>query len=133
FAFELCLRRVPDAVLEKLDLSSWRLAANGAEPISAETMERFAERFARCGFRREALTPVYGLAECPVGLTIPPLGRGPVIDRVRRDALLESQRAVPAPPEDSSALRYVACGRPLPGHEIRIVDDNGHEVSERVV
>jgi 1-acyl-sn-glycerol-3-phosphate acyltransferase len=133
FAFELCVRRVPDEVLEKLDLSSWRLAANGAEPISAETMERFAERFARCGFRREALTPVYGLAECTVGLAIPPLGRGPVVDRIRRDALLESQRAVPAPADDASALRYVACGRPLPGHEMRIVDDNGHEVGERVV
>ena len=52
FAFELCLRRVPEDVLDKLDLSSWRLAANGAEPVSAETMQRFAERFARCGFRR---------------------------------------------------------------------------------
>jgi 1-acyl-sn-glycerol-3-phosphate acyltransferase len=133
FAFELCLRRVPEDVLDKLDLSSWRLAANGAEPVSADTMERFAGRFARCGFRREALTPVYGLAECTVGLAIPPLGRAPVVDRIQRAALLEAQRAVPAEAGDPGALRYVACGRPLPGHEIRIVDDTGHEAGERIV
>ncbi len=133
FAFELCLRRVPDEIVATLDLSSWRLAANGAEPVSAETMDRFAERFARCGLRRDALAPVYGLAECTVGLTIPPLGRGPLIDRIQRDALLEAQRALPAAADDASALRYVACGRPLPGHELRIVGDNGEEVGERVV
>ena len=59
----------------------WRLAFNGAEPVSPDTLERFASRFARCGFRREALTPVYGLAESSVGLAFPPLGRGPLIDR----------------------------------------------------
>jgi acyl carrier protein len=133
FAFELCLRRVPDEVVDTLDLSSWRLSANGAEPVSAETMERFAERFARCGFSRKALTPVYGLAECTVGLAIPPLGRGPVVDRIQRAALLESQRAVPADAGDATALRYVACGRPLPGHEMRIVDDHGQEVGSRIV
>ncbi len=133
FAFELCLRRIPDAMLEGLDLSAWRLAANGAEPVSPDTITRFTERFARCGFRPEALAPVYGLAECTVGLAIPPLGRKPIIDRIERAALAESQRAVPARPDDTTALRYVACGRPLPGHEIRIVDDTGREVGERVV
>ena len=133
FAFELLLRRVPDDVLDTLDLSSWRLAANGAEPVSPDTMQRFIERFARCGFRREALAPVYGLAECTVGLAIPPLERAPVIDRIERSALINEQRAVPAAADDPTALRYAACGRPLPGHEIRIVDDAGREVPERVV
>ena len=133
FAFELCLRRIPDALLEGLDLGSWRLAANGAEPVSPDTVTRFCERFERCGFRREALAPVYGLAECTVGLALPPLRRGPLIDRIERDALIESQHAVPARADDATALRYVACGRPLPGHEIRIVDDAGREVGERTV
>ncbi len=133
FAFELCLRRIPDALLDDLDLSSWRLAANGAEPVSADTMLRFAERFQRSKFRPEALAPVYGLAECTVGLAIPPMNRGPVIDRIERAALIDSQRAVPAAENDPTALRYVACGRPLPGHEIRIVDDAGREVGERML
>jgi 1-acyl-sn-glycerol-3-phosphate acyltransferase len=133
FAFELCLRRVPDELLDELDLSSWRLAANGAEPVSPDTLLRFAERFARCGFRRASLAPVYGLAECTVGLAIPPLDRDPLIDRIQRDALYDSQRAVPAAADDASALRYVACGRPLPGHEMRIVDDAGNEVADRIV
>jgi acyl carrier protein len=133
FAFELCLRRVPDAVIAQIDLSCWRLAANGAEPVSPDTMERFAARFARCGFRREALAPVYGLAECTVGLAIPPMGRGPVIDRVRRDVLFDRQLAVPAAADDATALRYVACGQALPGHQMRVVDDAGREVAERVI
>jgi acyl-CoA synthetase (AMP-forming)/AMP-acid ligase II/acyl carrier protein len=75
FAYELCLKRLDDDVLEGLDLSSWRFAFNGAESVSPATIERFCERFARFGFRRETLTPVYGLAECSVGLSFPPMGR----------------------------------------------------------
>ncbi len=78
FAYELCLAKLTDAELDGLDLSCWRLAFNGAEPVSPDTLERFAARFARCGFRRQALTPVYGLAESSVGLAFPPIGRGPL-------------------------------------------------------
>ena len=71
FAYDLVASRVRDAELEGLDLSCWRLAFNGAEPVRAETLERFAKRFARFGFDRKALTPVYGLAESAVGLAFP--------------------------------------------------------------
>jgi fatty-acyl-CoA synthase len=133
FAYELCARKIPDAAIEGLDLSSWRCALNGAEPVSPETLERFARRFAPFGFRREALMPVYGLAENAVALCVPPPGRGPVVDRVLRDALERDGRAAPAPEADARALRFLSEGPPLPEHEVRIVDDAGDDVPERCV
>jgi len=130
FAYELCLAKIRDDEIEGLNLSSWRLAYNGAEPISAATIKRFGDRFAPYGFRREAMTPVYGLAESSVGLAFPPLGRGPLIDRIRRDVFVRSGRAEPAKPGERD-LRFVACGQPLPGHEIRIVDAAGNELGDR--
>ncbi|MDP2811971.1 MAG: AMP-binding protein, partial [Rhodocyclaceae bacterium] len=132
FAFELCLRHLDPARLQGLDLSSWRYAANGAEPVAAETLSRFAAALAPYGFRAEALAPVYGLAECSVGLAVSPPGRGPLIDRVRREPLAAGE-AVPAAADDVHALQLVACGRPLPGHEVRIVDDAGRELPQRRV
>jgi 1-acyl-sn-glycerol-3-phosphate acyltransferase len=131
FAYELCADKIDEAELEGLDLSCWRLALNGAEPVSPATIERFTERFARYGLRRDAMTPVYGLAECSVGLTFPPLGRGPLIDTVDRETFARSGRAEPAKPDAQAAVRFVACGLPLRGHQIRIVDDLGTELGDR--
>ncbi len=133
FAYELCARKVPDEALEGLDLSSLRCALNGAEPVNPETLERFARRFARCGLRREALLPVYGLAENAVGLAFPPVGRGPRIDRVARAAFQTEGRALPAEPHDAGALRFVSAGRELPEHDVRIVDEAGDDLPERTV
>lgn len=131
FGFELCLDKIDEASLEGLDLSSLRMMANGAEPVSVHTLRRFIEKFARFGFRREAMAPVYGLAENAVGLAFPPPGRAPIIDRVDRNALARRGVAEPAKPEDPKPLEIIACGQPLPGHEIRVVDDDGREVGER--
>jgi len=132
FAYELCLKRIDDTALAGLDLSSWRLAFNGAEAVSPDTVRRFAERFAACGLTAEAVAPVYGLAEASVGLLFPPLGRIATIDRVQRERFTREHRAIPAAPDDAGALRFVACGRALPGHAIRIIDEAGQEVSERI-
>ena len=131
FAYQVCATRLRDAELEGLDLSSWRLALNGAEPVHPATLERFCERFAPYGFRREALLPVYGLAENAVGLAFPPLGRGPRIDRVQRDVFLDQGVARPAAWDSGEVLEFVCCGIPIPDHEIRIVDDTGLEAPER--
>ncbi|HEU5260428.1 MAG TPA: AMP-binding protein [Gemmatimonadales bacterium] len=133
FAYELCVKKVSDKDIEGLDLSSWRCAFNGSEPVSPDTMDRFARRFERYGFRREAFVPVYGLAECTVGLCIPPLGRDPLVDRVAREAFESHGRAEPAAPGDRSPLRFPSVGSPLPGHEVRIVDESGEDVPDRVV
>jgi 1-acyl-sn-glycerol-3-phosphate acyltransferase len=132
FAFELCTKNIRDEDIVGLDLSSIRMIVNGAEPVSPVTIERFAERFSAYGFRPHMMGPVYGLAENAVGLAFPPLGRGPVIDRIDRNALSKNARAVPVEDEDGTSLEFVACGRPIPGHEVRIVNEAGREVPERV-
>ena len=128
FGFELCARKARDEDLVGVDLSSLRMLFNGAEPVSADTLERFRNRFVTYGLRPEAIAPVYGLAEAAVGLAFPPLGRGPLVDRIERESLVRSGVAVPA---TDGALRVVACGKALPGYEIRVVDRAGHVVEDR--
>ena len=132
FAFDLCVRKVTDQDIEGLDLSCVRALLNGSEAVMPETIERFTRRFAPYGFRPDAMCPVYGLAECAVGLALPPVGRIPRIDRVAREPFQRTGRAVPAPADDASPLRFVSCGMALPEHAIRIVDDNGRPVDDRV-
>src|SRR5260370_23805488 len=96
FAYELCVRKIADKDIKGVDLSSWRAALNGAEPVNPDTLERFAERFASYGFRREAQLPVYGLAESALRVTIPPPNRGALVYRVERAAVTAQGRAAPA-------------------------------------
>ena len=131
FAFELCLNKIDDADLKGLDLSSLRFVGNGAEPVSVETLRRFTNRFARYGFKPDAMAPVYGLAENAVAVTLPPPGRVPIIDRIDRLALSARGIAEPARPDDANAIELVGCGRPIPDHEIRVIDDVGRELGER--
>jgi fatty-acyl-CoA synthase len=131
FAYELCVRKIADKDIEGLDLSSWRVAMNGAEPVNPETMARFSERFSRYGFRNEAHLPVYGLAESSLAVTVPPLNREPKIDRVDRETFTTQGRAVAASADAIAAISFVSSGASLPKHEIRLVDAQGNEVPER--
>ena len=131
FAYELCLNKIHDSDLQGLDLSSWRMAFNGAEPVSPGTIRRFSQHFHPYGFRQETLAPVFGLAESSVGLAFPPPGRVPLIDRVQRQPMATSGRAIPAGKADTQVLEFPACGQPLAGHPIRIVDTNGEALPER--
>jgi fatty-acyl-CoA synthase len=132
FAYELCVRKIADKDIQGVDLSSWRAALNGAEPVNPETLDRFAERFAGYGFRREAQLPVYGLAEAALAVTVPPLDRGPLIDRVERETFTAQGRAVPTTlSSDNAAIAFVSSGKPLPRHEVGIVDENGTAVPDR--
>jgi fatty-acyl-CoA synthase len=146
FAYELAAAKISDDQIQDLDLSTWRAALNGAEPVLPATLDRFVARFAKCGFRRETLLPVYGLAEASLAVTIPPVGRGPRVDRLDRAAFAQEGRAVPlhAPPEatggnsprpsneDPDVISFVSVGPPVPDHEVRIANDQGEDVADGV-
>ena len=126
FAYELCLRKISDNELAELDLSSWSLAFSGAEPVRAATLERFADRFAACGFRREALYPCYGMAETTLMITGGEREAQPVL-RAFDATALEAHRAVPVGEarRDGGTVEIrnvVGCGTAGLDFDLRIVD-----------
>lgn len=129
FAFDLCVAKIADEEIAGLDLGSLRVLLNGSEAILPRTLTRFAERFAPAGLRPDALRPVYGLAECSVGLAVTPPRRPPRVDRVA-PAFRTTGRAAPGAGAD--ALEFVSCGAALPRHEMRIADETGARLGERI-
>jgi len=129
FAYELCLRRVKPSQIDALDLSSWRLAGCGAEPIRPDTLRAFAERFARAGFRASSFVASYGLAEHSLAVAF---GRDGIHeDAVDAQQLVRHSIAVPSANGSTRVVRLVGCGHALPGHELKIVDDEGRTLPER--
>ncbi|WP_147452418.1 non-ribosomal peptide synthetase, partial [Corallococcus praedator] len=121
FAFDLCVRKIAPELRSTLDLSRWEVAFCGAEPIRAETLDRFAEAFAPSGFRREAFYPCYGLAEGTLIVSGGAKSAVPVL-RSLETAALEQHRAVPAAEGAPGARTFVGSGGSLPDQEIVIVD-----------
>jgi acyl-CoA synthetase (AMP-forming)/AMP-acid ligase II len=132
FAYDLAVRRVKDRDLADLNLSRWRVAGCGAEPIHAPTLAAFAARFASVGFRATSFLPSYGLAEHVLAATFPVRNRAPRVEEIAADELTERRLATPAEDGDPS-IPLVSCGRALPGHAIRIVGEDGRELAERQV
>lgn len=130
FAYQLCIDQIEASKLARLDLSSLRMAANGSEPVSPETVRRFLEQMKPYGFRADAMCPAYGLAENGVGLTISRPGSAPVIDRIDRRKFEVDGSAIPLGKDAPDALEFVSCGQPFPKNEIRIVGRTG-ELPER--
>jgi amino acid adenylation domain-containing protein len=126
FAYELCVRKTDPASREGLDLSSWQVAFNGAEPVHAETLHRFAMTFAPYGFRSEAFYPCYGLAEATLFVTGGTPGQGAGVRLVDAEAL--SRNVVEPYGFGKSSRALVACGRPWLEQEVRIVDPESGEV-----
>ncbi|AGA31109.1 hybrid non-ribosomal peptide synthetase/type I polyketide synthase [Singulisphaera acidiphila] len=121
FAYDLCVRKVTDEQRASLDLSRWTVAFNGAEPVRAETLERFAEAFAPCGFRREAFLPCYGLAESTLLVSGGPAETRPVVVSLAT-APLEQNQIVPAPTDKPGSRALVSSGRIPAGQVVAIVD-----------
>ena len=138
FAYHLCMRRVTEEQFAQLDLSSWRIALNGAEPVDHETVARFQERFAAVGFGARVLFPVYGMAENSLAATFPDIENPYVVREIDREILEQQGRAVPArrrtdPAGGPAPFKAVSVGYPLSGQEIAVVDGRGAVVPENRV
>jgi len=132
FAYDLCVRRVKDKEMADLDLSSWRVAGCGAEPIHASTLAAFADKFRAVGFRDTCWQPSYGLAEHVLAAAISPRGRRLKVECLSADNMTSRRVATCArSDDDGETVSVVGCGFPLPGHQIRIVDEQRRPLPER--
>lgn len=124
FSYELCVRKVTEDEMATLDLSSWDLAFNGAEPVHSETLKRFAEKFSKVGFNPRAFTPCYGLAEATL-LVSGHASDDPVLNlELDTAALAHHQVRDPSrdPAKENGVTKVVSCGRPARGNALMVVD-----------
>ena len=134
FGYHYCTTRVPDSEVTKLNLSSWRLALNGAEPIDQTTLQKFINKFKPGGLRKDIFLPVYGMAENSLAATFPALDNTTVVRRFCRVKLEEDHYATDTNSKNSKEyIDLVAVGFPLLGQEVRIANDNWKTLKEREV
>lgn len=129
FAYDLCTQRITDEQLEGIDLSSWAVAFNGAEPVRAETLARFTKRFAPYGFRAGTHYPCYGMAETTLIVTGDHVGRPPVVASFDGKSL-DDKLVLPVPSDQNGSRSLVGCGRVLPEEKVLIVDPKTHRRME---
>ena len=132
FGFDWMVQKVPDDKLDTLDLSSLRITLNGAEPISTKVIDRFVNKFSRCGYRAEMMFPAYGMAEATVGVSSSVVGMPPVVERLSRKALVEQQlvdKNIDSLASDD-ITEFVREGYAMPGIEIRIASHCGEVLDE---
>lgn len=133
FGLKLCSLRVRESDLKELDLSCWRAAGIGAEMIRPETLRNFAEKFALAGFDENAFLPCYGLAESTLAVTFSKIGKGCKSIQVDSKTLIDKKMAARLQADGRKQNEFVNCGRPLPGHVVKIVDEDGQQLSEMMV
>ncbi|MFE9320060.1 fatty acyl-AMP ligase [Nocardia sp. NPDC052278] len=133
FAYGYAAARVTDAELDGIDLSSWRFLFCGAEPIHPPTVQSFVDRFAAWGLPKDALVPCYGMAEASLAVTVNRPHAPVAYDSVSRRALTGNGVALDIPEDDLDVMHIVDCGAPLPGTEVRIVDEDGAVCGSDVV
>jgi acyl-CoA synthetase (AMP-forming)/AMP-acid ligase II len=127
FAYALCARKASDEDVAALDLSAWRVACNGSEPVTRAAVEAFCRRFEPCGFRPTALLPCYGLAEDTLCATSRRPGEGARFEEISRAALEQEDVARPEP----GGVTVASVGWTLPGHQITVVDRRGQPLGDR--
>jgi fatty-acyl-CoA synthase len=128
FAFSLCNERITDAEMEGCDLSSWRLALNGAEPTSPTTMRNFIERFSRWGLRETAITPVYGLSEAALAVTFGDPNTRFHTQHFDKDALTDGRLVL-----NPKGVELASVGKPLRGFKVQIRDTESGLINEGAV
>ncbi len=132
FAYNFCAQKMRDRYLEGVDLSSLRALINCSEPVRIESHIAFYERFKDHGLKLETLQTSYAMAENVFGVTQSPLGRVPVVDEIDREAFM-AERLAQSPSDGRSSMRMLSSGQPLENVKIKVVDENGKEVPERVI
>lgn len=130
FAYARCAKRVSKKQKAQLDLSGWRIALNGAEPVNAATVASFNEAFAECGLQPTTLYPCYGMAESVVAVTFSEPGTEARFERLDRDALAEGR--VERSNHDD-ALEIACVGSAVPSHEVFVVDESGARLPDRAI
>ena len=135
FGYELCARWLEHKENHEYDLSAWRLAGVGAGMIRKEPLEKFAGLLSPSGFKPNAITACYGMAECSLAVCFAPLGRGIEMDCVDSQFLAEHNIAMPGETNSAESQKretfFVNCGEPLPGYEIEIRDESDCVLPER--
>ncbi len=134
FGYALCARRLHSSDVDKLDLSSWRVAGVGAEMIRPTWLNRFAKALAPAGFSTSSFLPCYGMAECSLAVSFAPLGQGLEVDYLDSETLADERRAEPVADREEvlRVTEFVNCGRPLPEYEVEIRDESGKALPERM-
>jgi fatty-acyl-CoA synthase len=132
FGFELCVRRGTNSQTQTFDLSKWRVAGIGGEMIYADTLNKFAETFADIGFSPKAFLPSYGQSEATLAITFAPLYKGVKVERIDQDRLATEKKAIRIATNGNGSADhvnsrpFVACGMPLPDHQIEVRDGAGN-------
>jgi fatty-acyl-CoA synthase len=132
FAYNFCAQKIRDRHIEGIELSSWRAVINCSEPVRWESHHAFYERFKNYGLKLEALQTSYAMAENVFGVTQSQLGGIPAVDEIDREAFM-SERVAKNPIDDRPSMKMMSSGRPLENVKVKVLDEAGSEVSERVI
>ena len=132
FAYNFCAQKIRDRHIEGIELSSWRAVINCSEPVRWESHHAFYERFKNYGLRLEALQTSYAMAENVFGVTQSQLGSLPAVDEIDRETFM-SERVAKIPIDGHPSMKMMSSGRPLENVRVKVIDEDGNEVSERVI
>lgn len=132
FAYNFCAQKIRDRYLESVDLSSWRAIINCSEPVRWESHQAFHERFKGFGLKLETLQTSYAMAENVFSVTQSPLGSVPVVDEIDRESFMV-ERVAKSPFDGRPSMKMMSSGRPLDNVHVKILDEAGKDLPDRVI